>query len=227
VSAPGCPESLHGYPWVQYGDPVKCYLVGVRGPCNEGMKMGFHTNLSLPGYCKCEGCEDNPSDDPDVGHCAVWKDQGTGIRKRVGHFDKQDMCYELFTRGPCPGGQVFSVTDLNSAPSCSKSRCKARRTSLDFGYPNGRPQVFDPATSQCLTLGETCIPHGDGESSEYKYAYNWSSASIIPSCQKQTFTFELASVTKSLDGSSCPGGRLYSRSLGRCVRPLSVSGSVG
>jgi len=39
--------------WVQYGNPPRCFLVGEKGPCPDGMKLAAVRNSSV-GVCKCE-----------------------------------------------------------------------------------------------------------------------------------------------------------------------------
>ncbi|CAL8145482.1 unnamed protein product [Orchesella dallaii] len=53
VSAPGCPKTTAGRPWVYYGAPRKCVLVGFRGPCPFGQRI-FQLEHSNFGVCNCD-----------------------------------------------------------------------------------------------------------------------------------------------------------------------------
>lgn len=53
TSAPGCPKSVAGYPWVYYGSPTKCYLAGEKGPCDPDQKLLVEYG-SFYGFCNCE-----------------------------------------------------------------------------------------------------------------------------------------------------------------------------
>lgn len=46
-------RSHEGRPWVYYGSPPKCFLVGFRGPCHHGKRI-FSVSHSKYGVCNCE-----------------------------------------------------------------------------------------------------------------------------------------------------------------------------
>ncbi|CAL8091325.1 unnamed protein product [Orchesella dallaii] len=39
VSVPGCPKSIEGNPWLYYGQPPRCFLAGIQGPCFQNQHL--------------------------------------------------------------------------------------------------------------------------------------------------------------------------------------------
>lgn len=53
TSAPGCPKSIDGIPWIYYGDPPRCFLAAHYGPCPKEQKL-LVVKGSAFGVCACE-----------------------------------------------------------------------------------------------------------------------------------------------------------------------------
>ncbi|CAL8091331.1 unnamed protein product [Orchesella dallaii] len=39
VSVPGCPKSIEGNTWLYYGEPPRCFLAGIQGPCFQNQHL--------------------------------------------------------------------------------------------------------------------------------------------------------------------------------------------
>ncbi len=94
-SAPGCPKSIDGFPWVYYGTPPRCYLAGHHGPCELRQKLLVKEN-SRDGFCACECVVDG------IQEGNVKWDSRKGTR----YISCQDVGIE-----PSSYGQVFDKLD--------------------------------------------------------------------------------------------------------------------
>jgi hypothetical protein len=144
LSAPGCPKSDVGYPWVYYIDdykysgmpiyPSKCYLAGQAGPCPDGQIL-FVERGNPVGFCYCD-CKDDSVEDTNVSEPKPNQGQfcfvGNPWNKKVVIFPASKICYQLFERGPCKENEWLvrvakRRNDLPAADSSAVVKCEERK----------------------------------------------------------------------------------------------------
>ncbi|ODM91660.1 hypothetical protein Ocin01_15019 [Orchesella cincta] len=123
TSAPGCPKSIDGFPWVYYGDPPKCHLSGFRGPCGENQLLFLKDFESNEGVCVCEICEKYLISGAPI---QVSPDKRYKFCGPDHVYDKTSrQCYDLNAQGSCEQAQWLvkdsSGVNVKCVPECPKS----------------------------------------------------------------------------------------------------------
>ncbi|CAL8128275.1 unnamed protein product [Orchesella dallaii] len=125
ASAPGCPKSIEGFPWVYYGNPPKCYLTGLQSPCSKNQLLFLEEieSESNTGVCVCKICQNY------LASGAPMPVSPDGRYKFCGEDNVYDThekdCYDLHNQGSCGASQWLvkdsSGSSVTCIPGCLKS----------------------------------------------------------------------------------------------------------
>ncbi|ODM89840.1 hypothetical protein Ocin01_16843 [Orchesella cincta] len=156
VSAPGCPKATEGRPWVYFGNPPKCVVVGFRGLCPWGQRV-FQVENSNYGVCNCD--------------CFATKKQA-GFTLNLVNF--QDIAHNLILHR-----KKRQIQPENISTHLSRKRCYKRNNAVVahvFPSPFPLPLLSSSSTTKryqfCFSLahdrqvvydslGQKCYPFLD------------------------------------------------------------------
>jgi len=118
----------HRYVWLYYGNPPRCYKTGFQGPCPDGMSLGA-LFTSKYGSCSCScfsvygASEGKPKEDLVI---SPFMDQQRKFcsDKHSNYYTMHgNICYKLYTRGPCGENQQFVVSPVDNKAYCNVAKC--------------------------------------------------------------------------------------------------------
>ncbi|ODN00315.1 hypothetical protein Ocin01_06367 [Orchesella cincta] len=121
VSAPGCPKSDAGYPWVYYGSPKKCYLAGQpNNQCQADESLFVKSESPSWGFCNCNCFEgENGIRNKEQDQFCMGRNMEFVFMSKLG------KCYVIYEQGPC-GEEEWLVKIVNGTKEfaqCEKRKC--------------------------------------------------------------------------------------------------------
>ncbi|CAL8091380.1 unnamed protein product [Orchesella dallaii] len=188
TSAAGCPSPIEDLPWLYFGNPPKCFLVGTTGPCASGQI--FFGNLSSSyGFCECVCNEKLQNQTGNFDHLLKIKEGDRflfcqlkgGLHKiNEAAYDKENgLCHFLETQAICAAGEWMVKDETGHGATCIPE------CSSTYGVLS--THSFDYHTRKC-------IEKPDGLD-----------------------FIQPISLATSIGQRECEEGKVYSKTLNRCI----------